>query len=72
MVTFLFLGVAAVGVMWYKAKYTLSPISGTPLAYMIKSKFSSNPEVKRLGQFFVTDTVEGGRKGSIVDAKIRV
>lgn len=71
-VTFLFLGCAAMGALWYKSKYTLSPITNTTLSYLAKTRFSSNAEVQKLGKYFVTNNIEGGRKGSVVNAKIKV
>ena len=72
LVTFLFLGCAAVGALWYKSKYTLTPIINTTLLYFVKSKFSSNPDIQKLGRYIITNNIEGGRKGSVVDAKIKV
>lgn len=63
LVTFLFLGFAAVGALWYKSKYTLSSIINTSLLYSVKSRFSTNPEVQRLGKYMMTNNIQGGRKG---------
>ena len=60
------------GALWYKGKYTLIPIQGTTLAYLAKTRFSANREVAKLGKYFVTNNIEGGRKGERVDAKIKV
>lgn len=72
LVTFLFLACAAMGALWYKGKYTLVSINNTTLAYLAKTKFSANTQIPKLGKYFLTNSIYGGRKGSHVDAKIKV
>ena len=71
LVTFLFIGFAAAGTLWYKSKYTLSTIQNSSLMYLVKAKLAQHPTLHKAGMYRLTSTVEGGRRGSIVDAKIK-